>query len=121
MNNKEDRDYILKNSEGRSKAIVRDLQASYPCPYCAESERLALEAVRDLRELEASAPKWTRVEDGLPEDRKLCLVLSSFEGEYPNHFDITFAKDGSWLPWHFHKLRPVTHWMPLPTAPKEGE
>ena len=66
-----------------------------------------------------SVPKWISVEERLPEDGGYTIVFCA-DGERRH---VTFAKfqktpkrwelTGTRSYWH------VTHWMPLPSAPKE--
>jgi hypothetical protein len=59
--------------------------------------------------------KWIKVEDMLPEDGVWVLT---FSGSIADDFqwDIGWCIGGKWkcLGWDY----PVTHWMPLPKAPK---
>ncbi len=66
---------------------------------------------------------WISVEDRLPEvgQRVLVYGISSQQpeihvGEFTGHSWFYFPEDASWS-----SLVDVTHWMPLPEAPKQRE
>ena len=61
-------------------------------------------------------PNWISVEDELPKNKELVFIT---DGEYTDtgFYEYTFDE---WQPcekW----LGDITHWMPLPQAPKKGE
>lgn len=79
---------------------------------------------------EAAAPKWISVEERLPENSNLVMVRGPYvpvtvgqlmqegcwwrfldEGDLEGGIDVVGANDSPF----------ITHWMPLPDAPKEGE
>lgn len=65
---------------------------------------------------EMLAPRWISVEDELPKNKELVFIT---DGEYTDtgFYEYTFDE---WQPcekW----LGDITHWMPLPQAPKGGE
>lgn len=75
----------------------------------AHAERVAgLEAQLDQY-------RWRRVEDELPE-RFLDVLVVDDDGW---HF-VAYNASGRWCPNH-PDMSTVTHWMPLPPAPEEGE
>lgn len=66
--------------------------------------------------------KWIPVSEGLPEDSGYYLVV--YQDKYNGSISIAFdmyvkCKAGEW--WENDFMRDVTHWMPLPAAPKECE
>ena len=70
---------------------------------------------------ETAKPKWVSVEDRLPEDCKKILVVN---GHGYISISSLWRKDGSKWTWvdstgHFNHVNDITHWMPLPAAPKE--
>ena len=84
----------------------------------AVNESIALDRIQQL---EAQVPRWIPVEERLPEDQRSILTVNG-------HGDIRmmalWKKDGDKMTWlwdgrmmHFND---ITHWMPLPEAPKEG-
>ena len=65
---------------------------------------------------EMLAPRWKSVEDELPKNKELVFIT---DGEYTDtgFYEYTFDE---WQPcekW----LGDITHWMPLPQPPKEGD
>ncbi len=61
--------------------------------------------------------QWISVEDRLPDI--LCMILVSFDNivdtaYYNNESGWQYMDGGDWF-----DLKGVTHWMPLPDAPKE--
>ena len=79
--------------------------------------------------LKSSVPKWTCVEERLPE-QFVCVFatdgedvgIAAFQGfidDYPvwsNAWNLEYIEDQ-----YDEDFLPVTHWMPLPTPPKEVE
>lgn len=64
--------------------------------------------------------EWIPVSDRLPEDSGYYLVV--YQDKYNGSILIAFdmyvkCKAGEW--WENDFMRDVTHWMPLPAAPKE--
>ena len=60
-------------------------------------------------------PHWKSVEDELPEENKWVLT---YNGSSINL--LMLAGNGGWYDHSVAKHRNVTHWMPLPPAPKKG-
>ena len=83
---------------------------------------ILMEQAADVIE-ELQKPKWIPVSERLPEERKFVLVY----GEYlhNNIFDggqmaVSRRIDGNY--WSgFGRTERITHWMPLPEFPKDGE
>lgn len=63
---------------------------------------------------------WIPVKEQLPEEGKFVLVYGDL---YPNKHDggvVAVSKRMDWNYWQgFGRERDITHWMPLPPAPKE--
>lgn len=86
-------------------------------------ERDALKA--RVAELEAQVPRWTSVTERLPEESGWYLVRL----EYMEHAcKVCFLKEEDKIRSHYPtwsegscelELEDITHWMPLPPAPKE--
>jgi len=63
--------------------------------------------------------EWISVEDRLPEDGQSALAIEVGDDD-PT---VLYMVDGVWVE-PLSEVRwawPVTHWMPLPEPPKEGE
>lgn len=75
-----------------------------------------------------NVPRWISVEERLPEDNANVLVYAIGNNEHSviamtsyTHNMYGFNIEGWRAPWQyfFHEYK-ITHWMPLPSAPKEG-
>ena len=80
-------------------------------------------SVRDLDEEEkAEHPEWDWILDGkLPEDGQRILVIVKFKGHESVQMDEYYEDDGCYLDSGYEIGTEVTHWMPLPEPPKDGE
>ena len=80
-----------------------------------EIERMVIDSAN-------SKPQWIPMAERLPEEGKFVLVYGDL---YPNKHDggvIAVSKRMDWNYWQgFGRERDITHWMPLPEPPKEGE
>lgn len=66
--------------------------------------------------------KWIPVSERLPEPFVYVLVQMPGEKPLPTVREGNIARDGLWYAGYFtREPGEVTHWMPLPEAPKEGE
>ena len=94
---------------------------------CAIEGLKALQAENDRLKEEAQQMRWIPVEEMLPEEGKRCLLYTPCDGIICVGY---YAGKDEWQ--HRHKWRlvtamrstqtltkKVTHWMPLPKAPKE--
>lgn len=91
------------------------------CPYlmngCGSSKNYR-DALAYIQQLEAQVPRWIPVEERLPEELHQVLVLMrSSSGWIMKAIDS--RSKGKWLIYPDNNYRTVTHWMPLPEAPKE--
>lgn len=72
-------------------------------------------------------PRWISVEDELPKDRQPCIVLidrKAIQGT-PRIRSAVYApnvmmQQEGFAYSHMSKKHHITHWMPLPQAPKKG-
>ena len=96
------------------------------CPYYEERTnplkcmtKIVGDAADAIEELQNQVPKWIPVSERLPEQNTRVIGFMAWKGitaiEYQN---------GNW--YSIDHLQPlpneaVTHWMPLPELPKEGE
>lgn len=60
-------------------------------------------------------PHWISVEDEMPEDNVEVLTINKF-----NFPVVCYRFRGYWFSRHGNEYVGITHWMPLPEAPKEG-
>lgn len=66
--------------------------------------------------------EWTSVEERLPEPFVSVLVHMPAEKPLPTVHEGYIVDNGKWYAAHFtRKADEVTHWMPMPSAPKEVE
>lgn len=72
----------------------------------------------DALEALEKQPKWISVEDRLPEDNERVLVWRSRINEM-DVFDGRFVQIRCETA-EMRRIHGITHWMPLPEAPKEG-
>ena len=100
---------------------LRNFNANY------EANKLTNDAADAIEELLAAVPKWVSVEEQLPE--RYNPVLVTYIGFNSNSLlsDMVAYRDGDgdWCWWdgdfpsgEICKVK-ITHWMPLPEAPKE--
>lgn len=101
------------------------------CPqmkYVRCTERLADEAITMIERLAAEnaalrekVPQWISVEERLPIDR-LKMYLVAFRDTFGPIVDMAsyFPSDGWTCDNWVVPQKSITHWMPLPEAPKEG-
>ena len=100
-------DYIAYYHEEKLYT-VRHLKKGVSCLVYARSPYDAIEKVRIMGE-----PRWIPVTERLPEkDTRVIVCASLPEGI---HSDFIY-EDGHWF-----VSTGVTHWMPFPEPPKEGE
>ena len=92
------------------------------------------DAVRCIKETSAQVPRWISVEEKMPPEDTEVLVYATekIKGfgsvtaicEYREMTSIFCNKTGRYdwsSPWeYFHVDYKITHWMPLPEPPKEG-
>lgn len=100
------------------------------CPYSGKrcTVELSTDTLAYIGKLEAQVLKWISVEERLPEDdvdvlvyaignnENSCVAMTSY-----THNMHGYNIEGWRSPWqYFFYERKITHWMPLPEAPKEG-
>ncbi len=93
------------------------------CPYDKESYNIEectkvmnADAFGYIQQLEALVPRWISVEDRLPEQGAMALCYTR------NYIEVLQWDGKSGLWFGLRTINPkgyVTHWMPLPEAPKE--
>ncbi len=100
------------------------------CPYTPEINCTRVQrqdALACIRQLEAQVPTWISAEERLPEISDVVLVIASGKPreniELHDAFLIaSFWGDEGWIADGYEEWDAVnvTHWMPLPEPPKEG-
>lgn len=83
-------------------------------PYLHTDEAITPDVViEDIRSMPTLTPpnEWVSVEDRLPEPTYCVLVYTT---DFTIEVD-AIGSDGEWISYE------VTHWMPLPAPPEEGE
>ena len=95
------------------------------CPYDMGKGRcygtMMADALAYIQQLEAQVPRWIPVEERLPatDDDVLIVTNNEFGTGYEvgqGYYDIC---DEEWFGHAYVGTIDVTHWMPLPKAPKE--
>ena len=73
------------------------------------------DALAYIQQLEAAVPKWISVEEMLPEKSGKYIVCTTKKSVYCTRFETHHSGGDFMTDINTH----VTHWMPLPQAPKE--
>lgn len=122
-------EFLRALTDGQSdeiKSLRRELEGKDMVIILAQRKQTEAEAERDA--LQEKVPQWVSVKDRLPD----CAVpvLVTYIGYDGNRHgdDVATRIDDLWL-WWDGDLRSsdervtvkITHWMPLPEAPEEGE
>ena len=77
-----------------------------------------------IEELLAAVPKWISMEERLPDEWREVLTYSPIHSDEKNPHMIQlcwYIGNGKWRECQYGEIVeiPITHWMPLPKAPKE--
>ena len=87
------------------------------CAYCG-----IMEVMSDIESIEAAdvrpVNQWISVNDRLPENCIEVLVYDTDCGIVIGWYD---KKDSVFVAEFINELDAVTHWMPLPKSPKDGD
>lgn len=89
-----------------------NIVAFNPCANC-EKKMCSMCELNMYREGSLANNKWISVDERLPEGDERVLVYLDSKRSYIR-IDTDRHYDGVWVRWG----REVTHWMPLPEAPK---
>ena len=111
-----------ENADLRKEIEWKDMVVSL-----AQRKQAEAEAERDA--LREKVPQWVSVEDRLPECAVPVLVSYIGYNDGALHADDVAARVDDWWLWWDGNLESstervivkITHWMPLPEAPEEGE
>lgn len=132
-------DKLVKDlRENHDKYFARDMQAADVIEQLSKDlerskewekfwEKEANEALKKFQTTVASMPRWIPVTERLPEKQGWCIACVFYRGIQWG--DITTKGFTTVCPAYFfegtfHKVSSegeVTHWMPLPEPPKEGQ
>ena len=135
----------MKTDDRIKKSLRLHLMPNHPhgcigCAYRDESKQstkcitsLYRDTIEYIERLESQVPRWVPVTERLPEDGTTCLITikeKDWYGKIEHHVDVAYFRDdgggyidGRWdteTDWVEGQEICVTHWMPLPSAAKEG-
>lgn len=65
---------------------------------------------------EVTKPHWISVEDELPKDGEYVATINTVGVKDVRHYS-----HGKWYSNFGNEYGDITHWMPLPQAPKKGD
>ena len=115
---------IKKGLESCHESHVEGCIDCSKCPYgyvAKCKDVLHADALALIQRPEAAQPQWISVEDRLPERGFKVLTVNGHG--YIRIFALWKRTEREWC-WindagHFNHCNDITHWMPLPEAPKE--
>lgn len=105
----------MKISKEEAIKILSRYDTEYYTPATREAHRMGIEALREQEER-----RWIPVTERLPDGE--CIALG-----YQNEMLIGYIGDSEYSDTGYaaesdgEHLSDVTHWMPLPDTPKEGD
>ena len=89
---------------------------------CQEAADALEQLQAENEKLKAQVPEWIPVEERLPEKENAQVLMTDGEGWYissRNNMVRFLGCEGIFIPGKAGAGVKVTHWMPLPAAPKE--
>lgn len=93
------------------------------CPYYDECKIGSDAVITDFKQyvqmLESQVPRWIPVTERLPEDGENVIVFVRSCADWWT-MDIDWCVNGHWVINADDEWHNITHWMPLPSAPKEA-
>ena len=115
---------LTKKVDGVWTALCKYGSSPYPVVTQEIIDRLAAYEDTGLTPEEVQVMRWIPVEERLPGDSDGLVIMTDGEIVHPSYGNAMFGFDGKLgvfaptkkRPWGFMQ---VTHWMPLPKAPKE--
>ena len=122
---------FTKKVDGVWTALCNYGSSPYPVVTQEIIDRLAAYEDTGLTPEEVQQTRWIPLEERLPEKSGEYLVLTEESDIFGMDFDEDVGENGEFGWWHPHfskygyvdsdwqKAENVTHWMPLPKAPKE--
>lgn len=113
---------LTKKVDGVWTALCK--YGSSPCPVVTQEiiDRLAAYEDTGLTPEEVQKMRWIPVEERLPEKENAQVLMTDGEGWYissRNEMVRLLDCEGIFIPGKAGAGVKVTHWMPLPKAPKE--
>lgn len=87
--------------------------AKHTCCSCPPATKIAADAIEELL---AAVPRWISVEERLPEEEEAVLAFCTNTGTVK----VAWIIEGVWWTWDFYGFC-ISHWMPLPAPPEEGD
>ena len=75
-----------------------------------------LESLSRMLDELTEGQRWIPVSERFPEDDEDVLVWVN-----GTHRDMAYRDEGVWYDEEHNHLKNITHWMPLPKPPKDGE
>jgi hypothetical protein len=122
-------EYISKHE---AYTMMKDLEAAYIYPPVKEAYATAARRIDQIRPADVQpVNQWISVKDRLPEVGKSVLVAVVINAKLNLPFSIDFTPEirigwleeiGKWgLQFDSADRDEITHWMPLPKLPKDGD
>ena len=124
---------LTKKVDGVWTALCKYGNSPYPVVTQEIIDRLAAYEDTGLAPEEVKQMRWIPVEERLPEPntgdgywvakkgpRGNTMMKLAQYSDYGMAMSIDAVTDITWRDWDFTKITDVTHWLPLPKAPKEG-
>ena len=103
---------------------MSSIVAFNPCFVCPKDGKCSMCELDMYRQGTLSNPQWISVEDRLPNEKEMVLVFChrvyDDGGYYDSILVAELTKEGKFVPFNCSPVKKgiVTHWMPLPEAPK---
>ena len=90
--------------------------------WCEERFALTKNDIYEFGQLydEVTKPHWISVDDELPKEYEEVLAIANVDGNIVPFVGVCENGMFYFIEPTIRKERRVTHWMPLPQAPKEG-
>lgn len=124
---------FTKKVDGVWTALCNYGSAPYPVVTQEIIDRLAAYEDTGLAPEEIQQMRWIPVEERLPEPntgggywvakkgpRGNTMMKLAQYSDYGMAMSVDAVTDITWRDWDFTKITDVTHWMPLPSLPKEA-
>ena len=108
----------MTREEEKNKARFEYVSKRLANPdYPTYNDEYELECAYDAGAMWADAhPRWISVEEELPKDGQHTATINKAGFQAVRHY-----KGGKWFSSYGNEYGDITHWMPLPQAPKGGE